>query len=97
MTQTSSATIGPANSRKISCQAGGFASSGLNQVWSLKINNAVLTRNDMPAASMINRAHSGSSTATQDGMAISRNASGISMYEPSPSRCRPSVLIMFRR
>ena len=46
--QTMPATIGPASSRKISCQAGGSGSSGLNQVWSLKINNAVLTKNPWP-------------------------------------------------
>jgi hypothetical protein len=44
----------------------------------LKINNAVLTKKPVAAASMISRAHSGSSVATQEGMATSRQASGIS-------------------
>ena len=78
MAQTMPATMGPASSRLISCQAGGSGSAGLNQVWSLKINNAVLMKKPVAAASMINRAHNGSSTATQQGMATSTQASGSS-------------------
>jgi translation elongation factor EF-G len=89
--------IGPARRRKISCQAGGSISSGLNHVWSLKISKDVVIKNIVPAANMIRRAQSGSSVAIQEGIAISTNASGISKYEPRLRRCRPSVLIMFRR
>ena len=77
--QTSPAVIGPASSRKTSCQAGGLVSAGLNQVWSAKINPETLMKKPTAAASMISRAHSGSSVVTQAGMAISTNDSGISM------------------
>ena len=76
---TSNETIGPAQRRKISCQAGGSDSSGLNQVWSLKISSAVLTKNAIPAVSMMSRSQSELSVVTQDGIAIRMNASGISM------------------
>src|SRR6187200_2953594 len=78
MRHTGSAVIGPAISRNISCQAGGSVSSGLNQVWSLKISNDVVIKKTVAAASMISRATSGSSVAIQAGMAISTHASGIS-------------------
>jgi hypothetical protein len=95
--QTGNAVIGPANRRKISCQAGGSISSGLNHVWSLKISKDVVIKNTVAAANMIRRAHSGSSVAIQDGIAISTKASGISKYDPRLSLCRPSVLITLRR
>src|SRR5215218_5751805 len=76
--QTGNAVRGPATNRKISCQAGGSDSSGLNQAWSLKISNEVVIKNTVAAASMTSRAHSGSSIAIQDGIAMSSRASGIS-------------------
>src|SRR5512132_267683 len=97
MRQTGNAVIGPANRRKISCQAGGSISSGLNQVWSLKISRDVVIKKTVAAANMTSRAHSGSSVAIHAGTAINTKASGISKYDPGLNRCTPSVLIAFRK